>query len=41
GIASGAGQMRLVAVGVGLGVVIVTLVRILSRFIPGSDKEEQ
>ena len=41
GIASGAGQMRLVAVGVGLGMVIVTLVRILSRFIPGSDKEEQ
>ncbi|GGB61206.1 hypothetical protein GCM10011505_47330 [Tistrella bauzanensis] len=38
GIAAGAGQMVLVAVGVGFGVVIVTLVRVLERFIPGSEK---
>lgn len=38
GIAAGAGQMVLVTVGVGFGVVIVTLVRVLERFIPGSEK---
>jgi putative Mg2+ transporter-C (MgtC) family protein len=38
GIAAGAGQYRLVLVGLALGLVIVTLVRVLARFIPGSAK---
>lgn len=38
GIAAGAGQEELVAIGVGFGVVIVTFVRVLERYIPGSDK---
>ncbi|WP_200840653.1 MgtC/SapB family protein [Geminicoccus flavidas] len=38
GIAAGAGQYRLVLVGLVLGLVIVTLVRVLARFIPGSAK---
>lgn len=38
GIAAGAGQKEVVAIGLGFGIVIVTLVRILERFMPGSDK---
>jgi putative Mg2+ transporter-C (MgtC) family protein len=38
GIAAGAGQKEVVLIGVGFGVVIVTFVRVLEQFIPGSDK---
>ncbi|HWL70140.1 MAG TPA: MgtC/SapB family protein [Geminicoccus sp.] len=41
GIAAGAGQYRLVLVGLALGLVIVTLVRVLARFIPGSAKVDE
>jgi putative Mg2+ transporter-C (MgtC) family protein len=41
GIAAGAGQEEVVLVGLGFGVVIVTLVRMLERFIPGSDKTDR
>ncbi|WP_279480663.1 MgtC/SapB family protein [Aureimonas sp. SK2] len=38
GIAAGAGQFRLVAVGIAFGVVILTLVRLTERRLPGSGK---
>ena len=34
GIASGAGQYRLVLVGAGLGLVLLTIVKLFSRFLP-------
>ena len=36
GIAAGAGQLFLVAAGVAFGVVIVTVVRVAERFLPGA-----
>lgn len=41
GIASGAGQYRLVAVTTLLGILLVTVVRMGSRYLPGSDKREE
>ena len=41
GVAAGAGQLFLAAVSVGFGVAIVTLVRVLERWIPGSSKERK
>ena len=41
GIAAGAGQYQLVLVGLILGVLVVTIVRVLARFIPGSNKVDQ
>lgn len=38
GIVAGAGQLFLVVVTIGLGIVIISLVRLAERFIPGSDK---
>lgn len=38
GIAAGAGQTVLVAAGIAFGIIIVTIVRLLERFIPGSGK---
>jgi putative Mg2+ transporter-C (MgtC) family protein len=38
GIAAGAGQYALLVIALALGVVIITGVRILERFIPGSGK---
>jgi putative Mg2+ transporter-C (MgtC) family protein len=35
GIASGAGQYRLVLVGAGLGVVLLTVLRLVERWLPG------
>ena len=42
GIAAGCGQYRLVAVGAGLGFVLLTLVKLFSRFLPtvGNGKKE-
>ena len=39
GIASGAGQYRLVLVGAGLGLVLLTVLRLLGRWFPGSSAE--
>ncbi len=36
GIASGAGQYRLVLVGAGLGLVLLTLVKLFERYLPGT-----
>jgi putative Mg2+ transporter-C (MgtC) family protein len=41
GIAAGAGQLFLAGVAVGFGVVIVTLMRVFERWIPGSNKERK
>jgi len=41
GIAAGAGQTFLAAVAVGFGVIVVTLVRVVERWIPGSSKERK
>lgn len=41
GIAAGAGQLVLVAGGVICGAVIITIVRLLERMIPGSAKTEE
>ena len=41
GIAAGSGQRELVVIGVGFGVVIVTLVRLVKRFLPGSDEVDR
>jgi putative Mg2+ transporter-C (MgtC) family protein len=41
GIAAGAGQTALVAAGIGFGVVIVTLVRVVERLIPGNRKGDE
>ena len=38
GIAAGAGQVALVLIGAGFGVLIISLVRVVERVIPGSDK---
>jgi len=38
GIAAGAGQFVLGAMAVGFGVLIVTVIRFVERFLPGSDK---
>lgn len=38
GIAAGAGQYQLLAMALVLGIVIISGVRLLERFIPGSDK---
>jgi len=40
GIAAGAGQYSLATMGVAAGLVILTVVRVVERFIPGSDKHE-
>lgn len=40
GIASGAGQYRLVIVGAGLGVLLLTIVRLGSRFLPVPKDED-
>jgi putative Mg2+ transporter-C (MgtC) family protein len=41
GIAAGAGQHELAAVSIGLGVVIVTVMRVFERFLPGSPKARE
>ena len=42
GIAAGAGQYRLVIVGTGLGIALLTLVKLLTRFLPRTnDKAER
>lgn len=41
GIAAGAGQYRIVLVGAVLGVVLLTAVKLIERFLPGSAKEEK
>lgn len=41
GIAAGAGQYALVGVATLLGILLVTIVRIGSRYLPGSDKREE
>lgn len=41
GIASGAGQFVLLATALVLGLILITGVRILERFLPGRDKPEQ
>lgn len=38
GIAAGAGQVALVLIGAGFGILIISLVRVVERVIPGSDK---
>ena len=38
GIAAGAGQYRLVGAGLGIGLILLVLVRLLERFVPGSGK---
>ncbi|WP_427026478.1 MgtC/SapB family protein (plasmid) [Aureimonas ureilytica] len=38
GIAAGAGQVALVLIGAGFGILIISLVRLVERVIPGSDK---
>jgi putative Mg2+ transporter-C (MgtC) family protein len=38
GIAAGAGQYTLLGVAMALGIVLITLVRLVERFIPGSGK---
>ena len=40
GIAAGAGQIKLLFVGVAFGAVIVTVVRLIARLIPGSLKSD-
>jgi len=40
GIAAGAGQMVLVASGVVIGVVVITLVRLLEKAVPGTTKSD-
>lgn len=40
GIAAGAGQYSLAAMGVGAGIIILTVVRLVERYVPGSDKHE-
>ena len=41
GIASGAGQYRLVLVGTGLGLVLLTLLKLTERFLPAKQKERE
>lgn len=41
GIASGAGQYRLVIVGTGLGIALLTLVKLLTRFLPRADDKAE
>ena len=41
GIACGAGQYRLVLVGAGLGFVLLTLLKVFERFLPGSKPNEK
>lgn len=38
GIAAGAGQFSLVGIAAGFGIIILTLVRVLERLLPGSEK---
>jgi len=41
GIACGAGQYRLVLVGAGLGLVLLTLIRLVEPYLPsGKDKDK-
>ena len=40
GIACGAGQYRLVVVGAGFALVLLTLVRVMERFLPGGDSQK-
>lgn len=40
GIASGAGQYRLVLVGAGIGIALLTLVKLLTRFLPATAGED-
>jgi putative Mg2+ transporter-C (MgtC) family protein len=41
GIACGAGQYRLVLVGAGLGFVLLTLLKLFERYLPGSKSEKE
>lgn len=41
GIVAGAGQYFLVVAAIGFGVVIITIVRIVERFLPGSEKRRR
>jgi putative Mg2+ transporter-C (MgtC) family protein len=41
GIACGAGQYRLVLVGAGLGFVLLTLLKVFERYLPGSKPNEK
>jgi len=41
GIAAGAGQYSLVAMAVGFGIFIVTGLRLIERWLPGSDKSDR
>jgi putative Mg2+ transporter-C (MgtC) family protein len=41
GIASGAGQYRLVLVGAGLGVVLLTVLRLVERWLPSAADDEE
>jgi putative Mg2+ transporter-C (MgtC) family protein len=41
GIAAGAGQYTLLAIAIGLGIVVITLMRVVERFIPGSGKAQR
>ena len=41
GIACGAGQYRLVLVGAGLGFVLLTLLKLFERWLPGEGKDER
>ena len=41
GIACGAGQYRLVLVGAGLGLVLLTLLRLLERYLPGGGANDE
>lgn len=40
GIAAGAGQIALVLAGVAIGAAVITVVRLVERFIPGSSKSD-
>lgn len=41
GIASGAGQFSLVGIAAGFGLLILTIVRLVERLLPGSDKAQR
>jgi putative Mg2+ transporter-C (MgtC) family protein len=41
GIAAGAGQYRLVIVGTGLGIALLTLVKLVSRFLPRTEEKAE
>lgn len=41
GIAAGAGQYALVAIAMVLGLTVMTLVRVVERYLPGNDKKDE